>query len=143
ELLRPAVGNFTLRIQEFFIERRAFLVSTLSILATPALGRETAMPTVITDYERDTGGRVGLYAENVRTGEKVVWRQHERFLMCSSFKASLAACVLARVDHGKTRLDELLHYGPKDLMAYAPVAKANLEKGAMSVSDMCEAAVEL
>src|ERR1700692_3435885 len=28
-------------------------------------------------------------------------------------------------------------------MEYAPVAKQNLEKGAMSVADMCEAAVEL
>jgi len=65
--------------------------------------------------------------------------------MCSTFKASLAACVLASVDRGQTRLDELIAYSPDDLLEYAPVAKAkqNLEKGAMSVADMCEAAVEL
>ncbi len=63
--------------------------------------------------------------------------------MCSTFKASLAACVLAGVDRGQVRLDELIAYGPDDLMEYAPVAKQNLEKGAMSVTDMCEAAVEL
>ena len=63
--------------------------------------------------------------------------------MCSSFKASLAACVLASVDRGHARLDELITYGPDDLMEYAPVAKQNLEKGAMSIADMCEAAVEL
>jgi beta-lactamase class A len=63
--------------------------------------------------------------------------------MCSTFKAPLAACVLANVDRGQTRLDELIAYGPDDLLEYAPVAKQNLEKGAMSVADMCEAAVEL
>lgn len=31
----------------------------------------------------------------------------------------------------------------RDRMDYAPVARQNLEKGAMSVTDMCEAAVEL
>jgi len=63
--------------------------------------------------------------------------------MCSTFKASLAACVLASADRGQTRLDELIAYGPDDLMEYAPVAKQNLDKGAMSVVDMCRAAVEL
>ena len=63
--------------------------------------------------------------------------------MCSSFKASLAACVLASVDRGQARMDELIAYSPADLMEWAPVAKQNMEKGAMSVVDMCEAAVEL
>jgi beta-lactamase class A len=63
--------------------------------------------------------------------------------MCSTFKASLAACVLASIDRGQARLDELIAYGPDDLLEYALVAKQNLEKGAMSVADMCEAAVEL
>jgi beta-lactamase class A len=63
--------------------------------------------------------------------------------MCSTFKASLAACVLAKVDRGQARLDELIGYGPSDLLEYAPVAKQNLEKGALSVADMCKAAVEL
>lgn len=63
--------------------------------------------------------------------------------MCSTFKASLAACVLASVDRGQARLDELIAYGPDDLMENAPVARQNLGKGAMSVAEMCEAAVEL
>jgi beta-lactamase class A len=74
---------------------------------------------------------------------KVTWRAYERFVMCSTFKASLAACVLARVDRGLARLDELIAYGPNDLLDYAPVAKQNLGKGAMTVAEMCEAAVEL
>jgi beta-lactamase class A len=53
------------------------------------------------------------------------------------------ACVLASVDRGQARMDELIAYGPADLLEWAPVAKQNVEKGAMSVADMCEAAVEL
>jgi beta-lactamase class A len=63
--------------------------------------------------------------------------------MCSTFKASLAAFVLARVDRGEDRLEDMVAYGAKDLLDYAPVAKQNLAAGAMSVSDMCKATVEL
>ena len=98
--------------------------------------------TALTDYERDSGGHIGVYGKNLRTGAQVSWRAHERFAMCSSFKASLAACVLASADRGQARMDELITYGPADLMEWAPVAKQNLKKGAMSVAAMCEAAVE-
>jgi beta-lactamase class A len=126
-----------------WMNRRDVLCSSLALLASPALAQKAPI-TALTDYERDTGGRIGLWAENLRTGAKIAWRAHERFVMCSTFKASLAACVLANADRGQVRLDELIAYGPGDLLEYAPVAKQNLEKGApMSVADMCEAAVEL
>jgi beta-lactamase class A len=63
--------------------------------------------------------------------------------MCSTFKASLAACVLARVDRGEDQLAAMIAYGKADLLDYAPVAKENLAKGAMSVGDMCKASVEV
>jgi beta-lactamase class A len=124
------------------MNRRDVLCSTLALLSSPALAQRAPI-TVLTDYERDTGGHIGVYAKNLRTGAEISWRAHERFVMCSSFKASLAGCVLANVDRGQARLDELIAYGPDDLMENAPVAKQNLEKGAMSVADMCAAAVEL
>jgi len=124
------------------MNRRDVLCSTLALLASPALAQRVAIA-ALSDYERDSGGHIGVYAKNLRTGVEVSWRAHERFVMCSSFKASLAGCVLARVDRGRARLDEMIAYGPDDLMEWAPVAKQNLEKGAMSVADMCAAAVEL
>ena len=124
------------------MKRRDVLCSTLALLVAPSLA-QSAPITAMTDYERGSGGRVGLYAENLRTGAKIAWRAYERFVMCSTFKASLAACILARVDRGQARLDELIAYGPHDLMEYAPVARQNLKNGAMSVAAMCEAAVEL
>ena len=94
-------------------------------------------------YEAASGGRVGAFAENIATGKRIAWRADDRFVMCSTFKASLAAMMLARVDRGEDRLDAMIAYGKADIEEYAPVAKDNLPKGAMSVADMCKAAVEL
>lgn len=124
------------------MNRREVLCSTLALLASPALAQKAPI-TALTDYERDSGGHIGVYAKNLRTGALLSWRAHERFVMCSTFKASLAACILSLVDRGQARLDEMIAYGPADLLEYAPIAKQNLKKGAMSVADMCSAAVEL
>lgn len=97
----------------------------------------------IRDYESGSGGHLGLSAENIRTGAKLTWRAKERFVMCSTFKASLAACILSRVDRGQDDREELVSYGPADMQDwYAPVAQANLLKGGLSVRAMCQAAVE-
>jgi beta-lactamase class A len=123
------------------IDRRHFLVAASGLVFSPVLAEEA--PPALAAYERDTGGRIGVYAENLSTGAKIAWRAEERFVMCSTFKASLAAFVLARVDNGEDRLADMVAYGPKDILDYAPVAKQNLAQGAMSVSDMCKAIVEL
>ena len=107
----------------------------------PALAAD-AQPELET-YERESGGRIGVYAENLATGAKLAWRADERFVMCSTFKASLAACVLARVDRGEDELAAMIPYGNADLLEYAPVARQNIAAGAMSVTEMCKAIVEL
>ncbi len=124
------------------MNRRDLLGSTLALLASPALAQKAPLP-ALTAYERDSGGRIGLYAENLRSGAKIAWRAQERFVMCSTFKASLVAAVLAGVERGQIRLDEFITYGAADLLEWAPVAKEQVRKGGMSVSDMCEAAIEL
>lgn len=123
------------------IDRRSLLASLCWIAASPAFAAEA--PPELESYERESGGRVGLYAENLVTGAKLAWRADERFVMCSTFKASLAACVLARVDRGEEQLAGMIPYGQADLLDYAPVAKQNLAAGKMSVTDMCKAIVEL
>jgi beta-lactamase class A len=135
------------------IHRRTLLAAAPA-LALPVLAAGKASswpafigpaPAPIRAYERKTSGRAGLYAENLQTGQKLTWRAHERFVMCSTFKASLAACVLGRVDMGREHLDRMIPYGEKDLLDYAPVAKAkdNLARGALSIETMCKGAVEL
>ncbi|WP_159008212.1 class A beta-lactamase [Bradyrhizobium sp. S69] len=131
------------------LNRRALLVAASGLAVWPALAQKAEDKTTdatlpaLTAYERETGGRIGVYAENLVTGARIAWRAEERFVMCSSFKASLAAFVLARVDRGEDHLEQMVAYGPQDLLEYAPAAKQNLAKGAMSVAEMCQAAVEL
>lgn len=128
------------------MKRRSFLRTcsafSLGVFATSSLAQDAPIP-AISDYEASSGGHLGLYAENVRTGAKLLWRADERFVMCSTFKASLAACVLSRVDRGQDKLETLIPYGAADMQDWhAPVAQANLTTGALSVREMCKAVVE-
>lgn len=123
------------------LDRRSLLASLCWMVASPALAADA--PPELESYERESGGRIGVYAENIATSAKLTWRADERFVMCSTFKASLAACVLARVDRGEEQLAAMISYGEADLLDYAPVARQNLAAGAMSVAEMCNAAVEL
>lgn len=123
------------------IDRRIFLLSACAFAAGPAFTRD--VPAALLAYERDSGGRIGLYARNITSGAELIWRDVERFVMCSTFKASLAACVLARADRGADHLDAMIPYTQSDLLDYAPVARDNLAKGALSVGDMAKAIVEL
>ncbi|GGI28890.1 class A beta-lactamase [Bradyrhizobium guangdongense] len=123
------------------LDRRSLLASLCFMATAPALAADT--PPELDSYERESGGKIGVYAENLTTAKKLAWRADERFVMCSTFKASLAACVLARVDRGEDKLAAMISYDKGDLLEYAPVAKQNLTTGAMSVAEMCKAIVEL
>lgn len=128
------------------LTRRALVLAAPALAVLSALARAASKsdaPDALARYEEATGGHIGLYAENLATGAKLEWRADERFVMCSTFKSSLAALVLSRVDRRRDRLDSPIHFGPADIIDdwWAPVAKANLSKGVLSLSEMCAAAV--
>lgn len=124
------------------LQRRSFLGGMSAFLAAPSLASPSPIAAVA-EYEAVSGGHVGLYAENIQTRRKLEWRAGDRFVMCSTFKASLAACVLSHVDRGQCNLEEVLHYDASSIQDWhAPVAKANLARGSLSVREMCKAAVE-
>jgi beta-lactamase class A len=125
------------------IHRRALLSAIPALVAGPLCAADADALDAIKAHERAIGGRIGLIAENVKTGAKLAWRADERFTMCSTFKLSLAACILARVDRHSDNLDRMVSYGRADILDYAPAAKENLARGRMSVGDQCKAAVEL
>jgi beta-lactamase class A len=91
--------------------------------------------------EQRVGGRLGVCALDLQTGRRWAHRADERFAMCSTFKWLLAAQVLARVDQGQLRLDQRLAYGAGDLLEYAPVTRAQLAAGSLSVEEAARAAV--
>lgn len=93
------------------MRRRELLGCGAAFAASPALAEPSPIP-AISDYERASGGRIGVYAQNLKTGRRLSWRADERFVMCSTFKASLAACVLSRVDAGREGLARPIAVSP-------------------------------
>jgi beta-lactamase class A len=96
----------------------------------------------LAELEKREGGRLGVAAIDSATGRSLEQRGSERFAMCSTFKFVLAAAILQRVDRGAEHLDRKVKYGESDLLEYAPIAKQHVREGAMSVADLCAAAVE-
>jgi beta-lactamase class A len=96
----------------------------------------------IAALETRAGGRLGVAVLDTASGLSFSHRADERFPMCSTFKLLTAAAVLAEVDAGREQLDGKILYGPADLLEYAPVAKAHVGDGAMSLGDLCAAAID-
>ncbi len=58
------------------INRRTLLAAAPALTVWPAFAKEAAKdaPAALQAYERDTGGRIGVYAENLKTGARSRWR---------------------------------------------------------------------
>ncbi|HZT05124.1 MAG TPA: class A beta-lactamase [Steroidobacteraceae bacterium] len=92
--------------------------------------------------EQRHGGRLGVAALDVGSGRMLSYRADERFPMCSTFKLIAVAAVLAHIDHGQEKLDRPIAYGPSDLLETAPVTRAHVQEGSLTVEELCAAAIE-
>ena len=119
-------------------DRRGAMLAITALFAAPAFPVAADSP-AIAAVERRHGGRLGVFALDTGNGRTLGHRADERFLMCSSFKGMLAACVLARIDAGRDRLDAPVRYGAADVLPYSPVVEAHVRDGALSVAALCEA----
>jgi beta-lactamase class A len=131
-----------------FARSRRFVLRMLPTLALRRTLRALDLPSETTEsqfaaIEKGIGGRLGVAALDTGTGRRLDYRASELFAMCSTFKFLLAGCILQRVDAGNEDLKRLVPYTEKDLLEYAPVARAHLQQGAMTVGDLCAAAVEV
>ena len=96
----------------------------------------------LAEIEARKGGRLGVFVRDTGTGSTLEHRSDELFPMCSTFKLLAAAAILRRVDEGAERLERTMAYGPSDLLDYAPVAKAHVAEGAMTLGDLCAAGID-
>jgi len=96
----------------------------------------------IAAIEARLGGRMGAAALDTQTGKHFEHRATERFPMCSTFKVVLVSAILSRVDANQEKLDRFIHYTKADLLDYAPITKAHLQEGGMTISALCAAAIE-
>jgi len=119
------------------------MVAALLLLlaaSTPAATNDFANRILST--EQRTGARIGVAAVDTASGKRLAYRSEERFPMCSTFKFLAAAAVLKRVDGGQQELDRFVSYDAKDILEYAPITKAHLKDGGMTLGALCAAAIE-
>ena len=130
--------------------RRAFLAGLAALLSPLPAGAADFVSADsvksaserIAALEARAGGRLGVFVLDTASGLSIAHRSDERFPMCSTFKLLTAAAALKRVDEGAERLDRKITYGPGDLLEYAPIVKAHVAEGGMTLADLCAAAIE-
>lgn len=93
--------------------------------------------------EEATGGRLGVALVDSKGALLLGFNRDERFAMCSTFKAPLAAAVLMGADAGRFGLEGQVAFTQADILEYAPVVKANRKRGRLSMAELAEAAVEV
>ena len=118
--------------------------SRQSAAADPAANPDAdrALAEALAALETSTGGKFGAAVLDGKDGALVGHRLDERFTMCSTFKLSLAAAVLARIDAGTIARDLRLPIGKADPVGHSPVVRAQLDAGesSMAILALCEAA---
>jgi beta-lactamase class A len=140
----------TLQIGGETMHRRSFLAALAAsaacvrarAAASSAEERLALANKRLAEIEAREGGRLGVFVRDTGGGATIEHRADERFPMCSTFKLLTAAAALKRVDDGAERLDRTIAYGPNDLLEYAPIAKARVAEGGMTVADLCAAAID-
>ena len=132
-----------------FSRRQTIAGALLAVPAVSALagsaGAATggALEKRLAELEARHKGRIGVAIHNLATGVRIGHRADERFLMCSTFKALLAAHILARVDRKEEVLDRRVVVKKSDLSEWSPVVEKRVGGNGISIAELCEAAITL
>ena len=89
--------------------------------------------------EQRIGGRVGVALVGADGEFLFGHRSDERFAMCSTFKLALSAAVLEAVAAGDLALDDVVTFGPEDILDYAPAVEEHAAEGQMTVGQLAAA----
>jgi len=120
---------------------RMVLIPALWVVPLMAAPPTPSTSSRLAALEARIGGRLGVAMLDTGSGRRIDHRGNERFPLCSTFKVLLAGAILSRVDRGQERLDGAVPYGPADLLAHAPVARAHAAEGRLSMEELCAAAM--
>jgi beta-lactamase class A len=120
--------------------RRHLLLALASLpfaaAASPAAGNAD-----FAALERDLNGELGVAAIDAASGRTIGHRQDQRFPLCSTFKAVLAAAILARADSAPGLLGKAVGLPRESFVSYSPITGKHAG-GEMSVAELCAAAVQ-
>ena len=121
------------------ITRRTLLLAAAAAPFSPSLALAAAGG--FASIERDLKGRLGVAVIDTATGKTGGHRLDERFPMCSTFKAVLAAQALARDAREPGFLERRLRYAKANLVSHSPVTGKHVATG-MTVAELCAATVQ-
>ncbi|MCC7701623.1 class A beta-lactamase [Janthinobacterium sp. GW460P] len=118
----------------------ALLCPAPLLFAAPATSIASAH-TQLAALEQAAGGRLGVSAWRQGGELRIAHRADERFPLCSTFKAMLAAAVLAHSASEAGLLAQRVRYEKKDLVTYSPITEKHLADG-MTVAELCAATLQ-
>ncbi|WP_286194632.1 class A beta-lactamase [Synechococcus sp. CCY 0621] len=116
-------------------------LNTLALAAALVAAAPATAETGLAALEARSGGRLGVFAIDTASGTRIGHRADERFPVCSTFKAILAAAVLHRSQREPGFLEQRIRFGRQDLVTYSPIAEQHLEDG-LTVAEMAAATVQ-
>lgn len=120
---------------------RRRLVFALAALPFAAAARPATGNAAFAAAERDLDGELGVAAIDTATGRTIGYREDQRFPMCSTFKAVLAAAVLARAETEPGLLDRRLALPKAVFVDWSPITGKHVD-GELSVAQLCAATVQ-
>ncbi|GGX94083.1 class A beta-lactamase [Massilia dura] len=120
------------------ITRRTLLLAAAAVPLSPSFALAA---TGFDAIEYDLDGRLGVAVIDTATGKVAGNRLDERFPMCSTFKAILAAQALARDAREPGFIGRRLRYAKTDLVSHSPVTGRHVA-GGMTVAELCAATVQ-
>lgn len=124
------------------LKRRTFLLASAALPLLPVWAAEgDTAEQQLAQLEASFSGRLGLFAIDTTTGRSLSYRGDERFPLCSTFKAMLAAAILQRSTLTPGLLQERIVYQQSDLIAHSPITEQHLKDG-MSVGELCAATIQ-
>lgn len=118
----------------------ALLLPSPLLFAAPVVSTAAAA-TQLAALEQAAGGRLGVAAWRTDSERRVSYRADERFPLCSTFKAMLAAAVLARSASDAGLLAQRVRYEKNELVTYSPLTEKHLQDG-MTVAELCAATLQ-
>jgi beta-lactamase class A len=123
------------------LTRRALLLSSPVWFSACSLHRRDEEPLLmrLRQIQEHIGGRLGMHVLDTSTGRRIGLDDTALYAMASTFKPLLAAAVLSRVEQGSLEADQRVAVGERDMLAHAPVTSRYVERGWMTVLELCGA----
>lgn len=91
----------------------------------------------------ELGARVGFSAHDLESGQRWEYNADQRFPLSSTFKTLACADLLYRHDQDEVELNEKVSISEADLVTYSPVTEKYANTRAVTLAELCEAALTM